>query len=78
MLQPPFTGHEFRSQDLCSTIGPVHGSPPFLGGGLSQALVLVFVLAPQVTPHDVQLLHNDQFPGTISQRPQNFLQTSFA
>jgi len=60
----PLPGQWSLIQGCSSVLFPKQSLPPYLGGGLLQALVRDCSPAPQVTEHVDQLFQPLQFPST--------------
>ena len=57
-------GHGGRTQVRFSRSLPLHGSPPYSGGGLLQVRERCFVPTPHVPLHGVKSPHAPQLPST--------------
>jgi hypothetical protein len=55
-------GHSSSLQDLDSVEDPIQSAPPCSGGGLSQVLLLDWLLPPQLTGHELKPVHDPHSP----------------
>ena len=62
-------GHSSSLQDLDSVEDPIQSAPPCSGGGLSQVLLLDWLLPPQLTGHELKPVHDPHSPLIGEQAP---------